>query len=218
MDILAVASPTNKMDKERFQHVRTITSIDPATKNIGIVKFDVKENKILRMAHVNLSSDSTKKKKTSARQVYERFLEYSNHETDIFDSDMIIVEQQMYNPRRPSQILSNMRNMCLESCIVSKWHNKSFSVSPASTRIRFKTLYTRYRKKKLKGKYAQNKHDSVQLGRRLMTAQERLVLSQISQSIPKVDDILEAFLQVLKVAEDITGKPIVDDRLYDKIL
>ena len=105
-----------------------------------------------------------------------------------------------------------MRNLCLETCVVSRWHTKALSVSPTAVANRFKPMYSRFRRRTYKGRYRQKKHDSSQVAKALMTAPELMRLATITQTVGKEDDILDAFLIAIKAAEDLTGEDIVEKR------
>lgn len=204
--------------------VHTITAIDPADTNCGIVKYEVRTGKILRMCWVNLSADcrghkrlpgASAGKKTSSREMVQRFLALAEADADLFDSDRIVVEQQLINPRNPA-IWSAIRNLCIETSVMSRWCGKAIGVSPGSIRKRYRDLYPRFRKRTYKTRRLQNKHDSVQLARAMMTAPELLRLASITQVVKKDDDILEAFLIAVKFAEDLTGEDLVEKRIGRK--
>lgn len=197
-----------------MQQVRTITAIDPADRNCGIVKYDVAEDRILRMCWLNMSADA---KKTSTREMVQRFLTFAEAgDPDLFDSDRIVVEEQYFQPRSPAAWVG-VRNMCLETSVMSRWRSKALSVSPTSVKNRFKHLFPRYRKKVYKNRYRQKKHDMSQVACALMSSSELLRLASITQtSGTKEDDILDAFLIAVETAEDLTGQDLVEKRIGRK--
>ena len=180
----------------------TITSIDPAEKNCGIVKYSIKEDQFLRMAWVSFNTE--KGTRITPQELVVRFMHYvTQTDPDLFDSDLVVVEEQLYKPG--PTLKSAMRNSAMESAAVGRWFPRSESVSPAKTHKRFASLYKRFRKKAYKNKYDQNKHDAIQVGMRLLKPEERMKLAAISQHIPKTSDIHEPILQPLAVAERRSG-------------
>ncbi len=184
--------------------IDTITSIDPAEMNCGIVKYSVSQDSFLRMAWVNFNYDRNGKTRISSQELVVRFMTYATEtDPDIFDSDLIVVERQLLKPR--GGFLSGVRNAAMEAAVVGRWFPHSESVSPTRTHKRFEALYKRYRRKTYKKKYDQNKHDATEVGKRLLKTKERLMLSAIVQHIPKTNDIYDAILQALAIAEKRSG-------------
>lgn len=209
--------------------VRTLTSIDIGTRNMGAVRLDLDKKDATHIMWVDLSPDP-KEKKPTMRGWRPLLIQYMQDNWDLFDSDVWVIEEQ-----RPDT-LENMQLEAVFFSVAAVLGITCYFMSPNGVHHFFLRHFPDlplYQKKAKGNSYEFNKKNGCILAERLMTPGERAIYDKAYAyqkamhtkyghikrfKDTKPDDIAEAFYKALYALEQIAEQALVAERMEAKNL